>query len=162
MLRGSGTSTGGDFYLVDDDAAEARQHPDVLANTGVVAGAERPRYFAGKLLTAEDLELEQAYHIERRRLLNRMFHGAGVVSGLTVGETSAGTVTVEPGFALDPRGREILVCDAHELTIPKTAEPVSICVLYREKETDRGTICETYEVVATTAVPEDAVVLAVM
>jgi hypothetical protein len=128
----------------------------------VVAGAERPRYFAGKLLTAEDFELEQAYHIGRRRLLNRMLHGAGVVSGLTVGEGSAGTVTVEPGFALDPRGREILVCEPHVLTIPESDEPVSICVLYREKETDRGTICETYDVVATTAVPEDAVVLAVM
>jgi hypothetical protein len=55
----------------------------------------------------------------------------------------------------------ILVCEPHELTIPKSAHPLSIRVLSREKETDRGTICETYEVLATTAVPEDAVVLTV-
>jgi hypothetical protein len=35
-----------------------------------MTGFERPRYFAGKLVTAEDLELEQRYHIERRCLLN--------------------------------------------------------------------------------------------
>jgi hypothetical protein len=127
-----------------------------------VAGVERPRYFAGKLLTAEDLELEQAYHIGRRRLLTRMLHGAGVVSGLTVGEATGETVTVEPGFALDPRGREILVCEPHELAIPKSDEQLAICLLYREEETDRGTICETYELIATTAPPEDAVVLAVI
>lgn len=127
-----------------------------------MAGVERPHYFAGKLLTAEDLELEQAYHIERRRLLNRILHGAGVVSGLTVGEGAGETVTVEPGFALDPRGREILVCEPQKLRIPKSDEQVSVCLLYREEETDRGTICETYELVATTAPPKDAVVLAVM
>jgi hypothetical protein len=41
---------------------------------------ERPRYFAGKLLTAEDFELEQRYHIAKRWLLNRELHGAGTVS----------------------------------------------------------------------------------
>ena len=126
-----------------------------------MAGVERPRYFAGKLLTAEDYELEQAYHIERRRLLNRMLHGAGVVSGLEVDDGNGGTVTVEPGFALDPQGREILVCEPQKLTIAKGDEQVSICLLYREEETDRGTTRETYELVATTAPPEDAVVLAV-
>ena len=127
-----------------------------------MTGFERPRYVAGKLLTADDLELEQRYHIERRRLLNRMLHGAGVVSGLTVVGGTGGTVTVEPGFALDPQGREILVCEPQKLTIPAGGEPVSICLLYREHETDRGTICESYELVATTAAPDDAVVLAVI
>jgi hypothetical protein len=85
------------------------------------------------------------------------------VSGLTVEEPAAGAVTIEPGFALDRRGREILVCEPHELTIPESAEPVSICLIYREQQTDRGTICETYELLATTTpVPEDAVVLAVI
>jgi hypothetical protein len=71
---------------------------------------ERPRYFADKVLTAEDLELEQRYHIEKRWLLNRELRGAGIVSGL---EVSLGDrfVTVEPGFALDSNGREILVAE---------------------------------------------------
>ena len=123
---------------------------------------ERPRYFTGKLLTAEDLELEQRYHLERRHLLNRMLHGAGIVSGLgvTAGDDS---VTVAPGFALDPEGREILICEPRQLAIPECDEAVSICVRYAELETERGTIRETYELVATTApVPENAVVLAVV
>ncbi len=124
---------------------------------------ERPRYFAGKLLTAEDLELEQRYHIEKRWLLNRMLEGAGVVSGLGVVAAEDGKVSVEPGFALDPYGREILVCEPQQLVVPDSVEPPSICLLYREIETDRGTIRETFELmVATSSVPEEAVVLAVL
>ena len=128
-----------------------------------MTGFERPRYFAGKLVTAEDFELEQRYHIEKRRLLNRMLRGVGVVSGLGVGEGEPGTVTVAPGFALDPHGREILLSEPQQLAIPDLGEPVSICLLYMEVETDRGTICETYELIASTdPVPEEAVVLGVI
>jgi hypothetical protein len=128
-----------------------------------MTGFERPRYFAGKLVTAEDFELEQRYHIEKRWLLNRMLQDVGVVSGLTVVAGKQGTVTVAPGFALDPQGREILVCEPQQLAIPDCGEPVSICLLYMEVETDRGTIRETYELIASTApVPEKAVVLGVI
>jgi len=128
-----------------------------------VTGFERPRYFAGKLVTAEDFELEQRYHIEKRWLLNRMLQGAGVVSGLDVVAAERGTVTVAPGFALDPHGREILVCEPQALAIPDCDEPVSICLLYTEVETDHGTIRETYELLATTVtVPEGAVVLGII
>lgn len=124
---------------------------------------ERPRYFAGKLITAEDFELEQRYHIEKRWLLNRMLEGAGIVSGLGVVPSEQGTVTVEPGLALDPLGREILVTEPQQLAIPDCVEPLSICLLYREIETDHGTIRETYELSAATAsVPEEAVVLGVV
>jgi hypothetical protein len=124
---------------------------------------ERPRYFAGKLLTAEDFELEQRYHIEKRWLLNRMLHGSGVVSGLSVAAGEGGNVTVAPGFALDPYGRELLLCDPQQLAIPDCGEPVSICLLYAEVETETGTIRETYELVASTApVPEQAIVLGIV
>jgi hypothetical protein len=124
---------------------------------------ERPRYFPGKLVTAADFELEQQYHIEKRWLLNRMLQGAGVVSGLGLATDDQGTVTVAPGFALDPRGREIMVCEPQVLAIPACGEPVSICLLYREVETDRGTIRETYELIASTVpIPEKAVVLGII
>lgn len=128
-----------------------------------MTGFERPRYFVGKLVTAEDFELEQRYHIEKRWLLNRMLQGVGVVSGLDVVEGEQGTVTVAPGFALDPHGREILVSEPQQLTISDCAEPVSICLLYAELESDRGTICETYELIAATdPVPDEAVVLGIV
>ena len=124
---------------------------------------ERPRYFPGKLVTAGDFELEQRYHIEKRRLLNRMLHGPGVVSGLGVTAGDGGTVTVEPGFALDPYGREILVCESRQLAIPDCAEPVSVCLLYAETETEGGTILETYDLLAATApLPAEALVLSVI
>jgi hypothetical protein len=62
---------------------------------------ERVRFFDGQLLTAADFEAEQKYHLEKRRLHNRMLHGFGVVDGLRVsvaGGTDA-TVVVSPGFA---------------------------------------------------------------
>ena len=128
-----------------------------------MTGFERPRYFAGKLVTAEDFELEQRYHIEKRWLLNRMLRGAGVVTGLNVAAGERGTVTVEPGFAFDPHGREILVCEPQVLAIPDCDGPVSICLVYTEVETDSGTIRETYELVASTVTaPEGAVVLGVI
>ena len=102
---------------------------------------ERPHYFAGKLLTADDLELEQRYHIEKRWLLNRTFHGEGVVHGLEVAP-GKGTVSVSPGFAVDEYGREIEVCERQELALPDSIEPISICIRYAEVETDRGTVCD--------------------
>ena len=123
---------------------------------------ERPRYFAGKALTAEDLELEQRYHIEKRWLLNRELRGPGIVSGLEVilGDRF---VTIQPGFALDSNGREILVAEPRQLAIPDCDEPVFVCLLYAEVETDRGTIVETYDlVVSTFPVPTKAVVLHVV
>ena len=127
-----------------------------------MTGFERPRYFAGKLITAEDFELEQRYYIEKRYLLNRMLHGAGIVSGLSVVAGEQGTVTVAPGLAIDPYGREILVCEPQRLTIPDCDEPVSICLLYTEVDTDRGTIRETYELLASTTPVPEAVVLDVV
>ena len=128
-----------------------------------MTGFERPRYFAGKIVTADDFELEQRYHKEKRWLLNRMFQGAGVVSGLGVVADAQSTVTVAPGFALDPHGREILVSEPQQVAIPDCAEPISICLLYAEVETDRATIRETFELVASKApAPAQAVVLAVI
>jgi hypothetical protein len=65
-------------------------------------------------------------------------------------------------MALDQRGRKIDVCEPTELAVPDTVHPVSICVVYVEVETDRGTVQETYELTAAAAVPEEAVVLAVL
>ena len=127
-----------------------------------MTGFERPRYVAGKLLTAEDLELEQRYQIEKRWLLNRELRGPGIVSGLEV-TPGDGFVTVGPGFALDSYGREILVAEPKQLAIPDCDEPVFVCLLYEEVETDRGTIVETYDfVVSTFPVPATAVVLSVV
>ena len=74
---------------------------------------ERTRYFAGQLLGEADLTQEQLYFREKLRRHNRMLHGWGIVSGLGVRPGPAdGEVTVEPGYALDGYGDEIVVAEA--------------------------------------------------
>lgn len=73
---------------------------------------ERTRYFAGQLLNEADLAQEQLYLREKARRHNRMLHGWGVVAGLGVRQgPEGGALTVEPGYALDPCGDEIVVAD---------------------------------------------------
>lgn len=70
---------------------------------------ERNKYFYGKLLNVEDFETEQRYMNDKRRILNRLVHGMGVVCGMNVVGVDEETVSVEMGLALDFAGREIVV-----------------------------------------------------
>lgn len=81
----------------------------------------RPRFFAGQLLTDEDLNRLDRYIIEKNRLHNRYLHGWGVVCGLeVVCHPCPDHVTVRIGYALAPCGDDIIVC---------RDEPVPICEL---------------------------------
>ncbi|RSU72007.1 hypothetical protein BRX37_20240 [Sphingomonas sp. S-NIH.Pt3_0716] len=94
--------------------------PKAATTCGPCSASERNRYFPGRRLTVADYQLEQRHLIERRRLINRAMLGWGVVEGMAVetitqdAEKNRGVV-VGPGFALDPRGRELVACDAVEL-----------------------------------------------
>jgi hypothetical protein len=125
---------------------------------------ERMHYMSGMLLTAEEFATEQSYHVERRRLLNRMLHGAGVVIGLEVtGGADDGTVTVAPGFALDRCGREILISEPEHVAVPTTTGgAVSVYAVYAEVETERSTIRETHTLDVSATPPDDAVVLGII
>ena len=75
----------------------------------------RPRFFAGQLLTEDDLGTLIAYTTAKNRLHNRYLFGAGVVCGLWVScdPCGGGTVTVHPGYALDCCGNDlVLACPA--------------------------------------------------
>ena len=84
---------------------------------------KRARYFDGELLNKQIFTAEQLYHNEKRKLLNRMLHGWGVVCGLKVKPTNppGPNIIVEPGMALDCYGNEILVCE--EQTVDLTVNP---------------------------------------
>src|SRR5512134_1475545 len=77
----------------------------------------RPRYFAGRLLTASDLALEQSYHIAARRRLTLLAMGTGVANGLRASLQPGGRVLISPGLAIDRFGREIVVPEAVELRL---------------------------------------------
>jgi hypothetical protein len=71
---------------------------------------DRPLFGAGQVLTAADLTALQDYVRAKNRLHSRYLHGWGVVCGLEViCNDCEGSVTVMPGYALDPCGEDIIV-----------------------------------------------------
>lgn len=70
----------------------------------------RLRYFHGMLLDDKDFRAEQDYHTNKRRFLNRMLHGSGVVCGLDLnGKKEGRWIEITSGLALDCSGNEIWV-----------------------------------------------------
>lgn len=74
---------------------------------------ERSRYMPGRYVSALDLSRDQDYQNNKRRLVNRLLHGCGVVCGLGVLCPDEYTVAIESGCALDYAGREIVVPQSH-------------------------------------------------
>lgn len=95
----------------------------------------RPRFFAGQLLTDEDLNRLERYVIEKNKLHNRYLHGWGVVCGLeVVCHPCPNLVTVRTGYALSPCGEDIVVC---------RDETVDICALIQKcRPPDRPPECD--------------------
>ena len=83
-------------------------------------GLKRPHFFSGKLLTSEDLELEQQYVREKLKRHNRSLHGFGIISGLKV-TANSGQIVVEPGLALDCEGNELAIETAQSI-VPKPCD----------------------------------------
>lgn len=81
----------------------------------------RVNFFAGQLLSPDDLQVEQEYHRGMRYLHNRL-HGHGVVDGLEVSVDEEG-IHVSPGLALDVCGREVIVATARR--VDRAAAPMS-------------------------------------
>ena len=103
---------------------------------------ERPNYFVGMVITADDLRQEQEYMRDREWAHNRL-HGWGVVSGLEVEATKPGSgrILVHPGSALDRCGREIVLTKAIEVEVPgastsKRPECVDVVIAYGEEGID--------------------------
>lgn len=82
-----------------------------------VQGLARPRFFAGQLLTDDDLQALSDYVVGKNRLHNRHFVGDGVVCGLQVSchPCGGGKLLVQPGHALDCCGNDLVLECAVEL-----------------------------------------------
>jgi len=74
----------------------------------VLTAPRRNQFFYGKRMDVQHFRMEQDYGKLKRWLLNRTTLGCGVVCGLQVGVLD-GQICVEPGLAIDPLGREIIV-----------------------------------------------------
>jgi hypothetical protein len=79
---------------------------------------DRTRFFSGQLLTESDLNNEQSYMLAKNRLHNRYLQGWGVVCGLQVTCSACDQwVTINPGYAIDPCGNDIIVCTAQSFNV---------------------------------------------
>ncbi len=74
-----------------------------------VTSPKRLNYFRYQLLAEKDFQDEQQYHLERRRLHQRLLHAWGVLEGLEVQRRSDREITVERGIAIDQQGRELVL-----------------------------------------------------
>jgi hypothetical protein len=85
-------------------------HSSDFSTTEFLQRLERPRFWSGQLLTADDFQAEQDYFRNRLRRHNILLHGWGIVCGLKLSTTSEQwKVFVEPGYAIDPRGEDVVV-----------------------------------------------------
>jgi hypothetical protein len=83
---------------------------------------KRPAFFDGQRLTAEDLADVQQYHRELRWLHNRSLHNWGIAFGYAVtGLREERVVNVQPGYALDCQGRDLILSDPQEMAVPVVA-----------------------------------------
>ncbi|MDR1354529.1 MAG: hypothetical protein LBJ38_03280 [Oscillospiraceae bacterium] len=69
----------------------------------------RNRFYCGKLLTSSDFIEEQKYFNNKRRFLNKLLFGSGVISGFNVYAVDDTTLMIESGVALDSSGREVVL-----------------------------------------------------
>lgn len=104
---------------------------------------ERNRFFPRKLMEVRHWQAEQAYHRRARELVTRLSTGTGVLCGLEVTLTDAGTVVITSGVAVDGYGRLIVVPEDLEVDPSRlsgasaTDEPVTdgavtVSVCHRE------------------------------
>ena len=102
-------------------------------------GDKRLRYFDGQLLSTADLQDEQLYLTRMRHRHNQRLHRSGVVIGLAVTvstDASPTSVVVEPGLALDRKGRELELINPITVMIRNPGCSQYVVVEYTERETD--------------------------
>jgi hypothetical protein len=103
---------------------------------------ERNRYYSGKLLTSADFLAEQNYFNNKRRFINSLLFGAGIVCGLSVYNLDDLSIMIESGVAIDKSGRELVLensavkkLSAMEGFDSLESEQICLCIKYTEEET---------------------------
>ena len=87
------------------------------------------------ILTADDFTAEQNYFIQRLQRHNRYLHGWGVVSGFNV-QVQDGVIVVEPGYAIDCAGNDLLMECQAELERTKVRGTLYVVLEYCEWDSD--------------------------
>jgi hypothetical protein len=87
-----------------------------------IPSLQRPAFFDGQQLSAADLGSVQAFHRELLWLHHRSLHNWGIATGYAMsGRRGDRTVGVQPGYALDCQGRELILAEERTVPIPAVA-----------------------------------------
>ena len=99
---------------------------------------KRVNYYAGKMLTLEDFKADQQYFKDRMKLHNRFLHGYGIVSGLEISLSNklAEVLIVSPGYAIDPRGNDLILPKDVQATMPAKGNSIYLVLRWAEREVD--------------------------
>lgn len=102
-------------------------------------GYLRLNHFHGLRLESTDFQVGETYHLEKKRLHNRVFHGFGVVSGYSPSGDGGGlrvigrrrgdmSLEITPGYAIDGEGNDVFLwetevknIDPSKFRLPQTA-----------------------------------------
>jgi hypothetical protein len=88
-----------------------------------VQGFKRINFFKGFLTTEHDWNDAERYHLEKRKLHNRLCHAPGIIPGysgeLKVTARARGDLSfeVQPGYALDGQGNDLVLWETQIKTI---------------------------------------------
>ncbi|MBI4576681.1 MAG: hypothetical protein HY722_10505 [Planctomycetes bacterium] len=109
-------------------------------------GPRRLNHFHGQTLNVDDYQADQGYFLEKLALLHRTLHGYGVVGGhageLRVVARGRGeaAVDVEPGYAIDGEGHDIIVWEPQVCAVDLAAfggrGTAHVVLRYAEEPTD--------------------------
>jgi hypothetical protein len=91
----------------------------------------RPSFYGGQLIDEKTLQAEQDYHRGIQRRHNLELHGVGIVRGLGVRvepatDAEEERLHIEPGYALDGCGHEIVIGRAVVVALPRACEKVYV------------------------------------
>src|SRR5258706_6592147 len=93
------------------------------AGPAVNKAFKRINFFKGFLTTEHDWNDAERYHLEKRKLHNRLCHAPGVVAGhageLRVNARARGDLSLEvqPGYAIDGQGHDLILWDTQIKTL---------------------------------------------
>jgi hypothetical protein len=83
---------------------------------------ERVKFFDGQRLLASDLQDLEQFNRFMRWMHNQTLHSAGVAMGYAVtGNKGDSQIVVQPGYAIDSQGREIVLTKPYTIQVPPVA-----------------------------------------
>jgi hypothetical protein len=137
----SGSLTAFDEYRATGGKVESREKPEE-----VFQEFRRINFFKGFFTEAEDWQLAQQYHIDKRRLHNTSLHTPGIVFGYSqslrvwTGPDGA-EIHIDPGCAIDGQGFELYLKDVVSLPVDptgyQTPTTLYVALSHGEEESSR-------------------------